>query len=139
MGIAIRREMFESEATNGHRGVFELLHLNDKASGAGVASLSPREFPLYYGGKELKPFQYALFLLGKVCRIHRHRILLASASFYPFLQQLSGCWASVSHRTALPDVCDCLHFGLVRSWRLTGLCAQIGVPHHQSPRRTETT
>ena len=63
---AMRREMFESEAKNGHRGVFELLHLSDKASGAGVASLSPREFPLYYGGKELKPFQYALFLLSKV-------------------------------------------------------------------------
>ena len=67
------REMFESEAKNGHRGVFELLHLSDKASGAGVASLSPREFPLYYGGKELKPFQYALFLLSKVRRtLMRH-------------------------------------------------------------------
>lgn len=58
--------MLEGEAKGGHRGVFELLHLSDKTSGAGVASLSPREFPLYYGGKELKPFQYALFLLSKV-------------------------------------------------------------------------
>ena len=60
------RDMLESEAKDGHRGVFELLHLSDKASGSGMASLSPREFPLYYGGKELKPFQYALFLLSKV-------------------------------------------------------------------------
>ena len=80
MVIATRREMFESEAKNGHRGVFELLHLSDKASGPGVASLSPREFPLYYSGKELKPFQYALFLLGKVCSIHGHLILPALAS-----------------------------------------------------------
>jgi hypothetical protein len=58
--------MLESEVKDGHRGVFELLHLSEKASGSGVASLSLREFPLYYGGKELKPFQYALFLLSKV-------------------------------------------------------------------------
>ena len=67
--------MFESEAKNGHRGVFELLHLSEKASSAGMASLAPREFPLYYGGKELKPFQYALFLLSKVCMTHMLQLL----------------------------------------------------------------
>ncbi len=73
----MRREMFESEAKSGHRGVFELLHLSEKASSAGMASLAPREFPLYYSGKELKPFQYALFLLSKVCLTHIHQILPA--------------------------------------------------------------
>ncbi len=63
------RDMLEEEAKNGHRGVFELLHLSNRAQGAGIASLIPREFPLYYGGKELKPFQYAMFLLSKVCTI----------------------------------------------------------------------
>ena len=58
--------MLENEAKDGHRGVFELLHLSEKGSGTSVAALSPREFPLYYGGKELKPFQYGLFLLSKV-------------------------------------------------------------------------
>ena len=60
------RVMLEREGKDGHRGVFELLHLSEKGSGASVAALFPREFPLFYGGKELKPFQYGLFLLSKV-------------------------------------------------------------------------
>ena len=85
------RAMLENEAKDGHRGVFELLHLSEKGSGASVVALSPREFPLYYGGKELKPFQYGLFLLSKVSRevpctgwhaagrVEQHAMLLAAA------------------------------------------------------------
>ena len=90
----MRREMFESEAKNGHRGVFELLHLSEKASSAGMASLAPREFPLYYSGKELKPFQYALFLLSKVCLTHIHKSCLLLAWSCWQLRHLSCCcWA----------------------------------------------
>ena len=88
---AMCREMFESEAKNGHRGVFELLHLSDKASSAGVASLAPREFPLYYGGKELKPFQYGLFLLSKVCMTHVHKHPPTFAKLCPKLRLPPHC------------------------------------------------
>ena len=101
--------MLENEAKDGHRGVFELLHLSEKGSGASVAALSPREFPLYYGGKELKPFQYGLFLLSKVRQgaprtgvsheVGQHETLLTAAdSIHRWMMQrwLAVCrmWSS---------------------------------------------
>ena len=109
------RAMLESEAKDGHRGVFELLHLSEKGSGASVAALSSREFPLYYGGKELKPFQYGLFLLSKVSQeapgtdvppeVEQQAMLLAAADcVYRVMMQgwlaVRRTWSSCCTHTA---------------------------------------